>query len=104
MSQLGGQTDAAFWPLQPHSDPSATGQFGFSVTEKVPINLVVYPKMAYHSPYSIDLSKSPKSIYDGLPPFSTITSPAPDRSASADRRANRNPAGGCDRWTESGHL
>jgi kumamolisin len=74
-SQLGGQAGAAFWPLQPHADPAATGPSGLTATEKVPTNLVVYPKMAYHSPYSIDLSKAPKSIYDGLPAFSMITSP-----------------------------
>jgi len=45
-----------FIPLQARRDPAATGQMsGGSALDSIPVNLVAFPKIVYHSPYKIRL-------------------------------------------------
>ncbi len=65
---LWGPVGAGFIPLQPKADPSATGGSSSAGSiDAIPSNLVVYPQqITYDSPYSINLSGAPQSIYSGL--------------------------------------
>lgn len=62
---------ATFYSLQAPDTFSETGQTKVDVSP-----LVAFPNLVYNSPYSIDLSSMPSSIYDGLwtsTPISTTT-------------------------------
>ncbi|MDR3633248.1 MAG: FG-GAP repeat protein [Isosphaeraceae bacterium] len=73
---LTGSSTTGFWPLQSRKD-AATGGNAPQPTDlpadtQVPTNLVAYPKIDYTSPFSINLSAAPPSIYNGLFPNTPI--------------------------------
>jgi hypothetical protein len=77
---LAGPVGVGFTPLQAPGDTSATGgSSSVPATESIPSNLIIYPQqLTYYSPYRIDLSGAPASIYAGL------FSPAPLTSSVVD--------------------